>query len=172
MDTKGIVQIMLDELCERGLIKQQKRSAFSSTELLLYHYNDLKRSIDENKSEIAHLRENGWPKRSASVVGQDHIDGGESKDEFILLEERISHLEQSNVRTEAILQKLNRLIKDFALSRYPDLIQRLYFDGKTREECAEIYQCDVATISRNKSRIINNIKAVLFPNEIINELGC
>lgn len=170
-DTKEVVQIVLDELRDRGLIKDHQRSAFSSTELLLYNYNNLKRSIDENNREIADLKEFGKPKKSCSIVGGEHVMGGIQEDEPVLVEERISRLAQANARTEAIIQKVNRLIKEYELPRYPDLIKRIYFDGSTREECAEVYQCDVATVTRNKSRVVNNIKAVLFPNETINELG-
>lgn len=170
-DAKEIVQVVLDELRDRGLIKEHQRSAFSSTELLLYNYNNLKRSIEENNHEIDDLKKFGKPKKSCSVVGGDKIMGGIREDEPVLVEERISRLAQANARTEAVIQKVNRLIKEYELSRYPDLIKRLYFDQQTRESCAEVYQCDVATISRNKARIINNIKTVLFPNEAVSELG-
>lgn len=171
METEEIVKVVVDELRDRGLIKENQRSAYSSAELLLYNYPNLQKSIHENNLEIEELRKFGLPKKSSSCVSTEHIMGGVREDDPVILEERISRLTQSNARTQAVIQKVNRLIQEFDNPKYPDLIKNLYFDGKTREECAEIYSCDVATISRNKSKIINGIKTILFPNETVNELG-
>lgn len=171
-DTEEVVKIVLDELRDRGLIKENQRSAYSSTELLLYNRKNLENAIHENDTEIAELREYGLPKKSASIISMSAPSGGTKENDFVVIEDRISKLEQSTARTKAILRKIDRLIKQYDSPKYPDLLKRIYFDGKTREECAEIYSCDVATVSRNKSKIINNIKVVLFPNDVVGELGC
>lgn len=171
-DTKEVVQIVLDELQERGLIRERRRSAFSSTEALLYNYNHLKKSILENRREIEYLKANGLPKKSKSIVSLDTSKTELREEEFAVIADRISHIEQSITRTKAIIVKINRLLREFDSIKYPDLIKRIYFDGQTRDELAELYQCDVSTISRNRSKIINKLKVILFPSELINELGC
>ena len=42
---------------------------------------------------------------------------------------------------------------------------------RLKEEIAEYFECDERTIRRNKNKIINNIKTLLFPNDSIEELG-
>lgn len=171
-DTEEIVKVVLDELRDRGLIKENQRSAYSSTELLLYNRKNLENAIHENDMEISELREYGLPKKSASIVSMDAPSGGIKENEFVIIEDRVNRLQQSNARITALIHKMDRLLKQYGSAKYPDLIKRLYFDGMTREECAEVYNCDVATISRNKSKIINSLKVVLFPNEVAGELGC
>lgn len=172
MNNEEIVKIVLDELRDRGLIKERKKSAYASTEALLYNYGYLKKSIIENRHEIEDLKTNGLPKKSKSILALAGSGTAPREEECVLLEERISHIEQSIVRTEAIIAKINRLLREYESPKYPDLIKRIYFDGQTREELAEIYQCDVSTISRNRAKIINQLKIILFPGELINELGC
>lgn len=172
MNNEEIVKIVLDELRDRGLIKERRKSAYASTEALLYNYGYLKQSIIENRHEIEDLKANGLPKKSKSIVALDSISTAPREEECVLVEERISYIEQSIVRTEAIISKINRLLREYGSPKYPDLIKRIYFDGQTREELAEIYQCDVSTISRNRAKIINQLKIILFPSELINELGC
>lgn len=172
MTNEEIVKIVLDELKDRGLIKERRKSAYASTEALLYNYNYLKQSIHENRHEIEDLKANGLPKKSKSIVSLEGMSTAPREEEYVLVMDRISYIEQSIARTEAIIAKINRLLREFDSVKYPDLIKRIYFDGQTREELAEIYQCDVSTISRNRSKIINQIKIILFPSELINELGC
>lgn len=62
-DTEEVVKIVLDELRDRGLIKENQRSAYRSTELLLYNQKNLENAIHENDTEIAELREYGLPKK-------------------------------------------------------------------------------------------------------------
>ncbi len=172
MNNEEIVKIVLDELRDRGLIKERRKSAYASTEALLYNYNYLKQSIIENKHEIEYLKTNGLPKKSKSIVYMGAVNTAPKEEEYVVICERISHIEQAITRTEAILAKINRLLREYDSPKYPDLIKRIYFDGQTREELAEVYQCDVSTISRNRSKIINQLKIILFPSELINELGC
>jgi len=45
-----------------------------------------------------------------------------------------------------------------------------YFEDKTREEIAEELDCDVSTVSRNKSRLINKLLVRLFSDDALAEL--
>ena len=53
---------------------------------------------------------------------------------------------------------------------YYDVIVMYYFEKKTREEIAEQYDTTVTTISRNKTRLINKLKPILFSDDVIYEL--
>lgn len=173
MNEEDIVKIVLEELKERGLIRKSGHTAYSATESLLYNYNNLKQSIHQNELEIEDLRKYGLPKRSGSVLNLDKPQGGPTKmPELVVVDERVDILQQTNARTRALLTKIDRILNDCKIPRYPDLIKLLYFDEKSREEVAEFYQCDPTTVTRNKAKIVNSVKVQLFPNDTINDLGC
>ena len=73
MNTEEVVKVVIDELRDRGLIRENQRSAYSSAELLLYNYPNLQKSIHENDLEIEELRKFGLPKKSGSCVSTEHI---------------------------------------------------------------------------------------------------
>lgn len=71
-------------------------------------------------------------------------------------------------------QKLVKIIDD-ALSTIKDdsyygIIEMIYFEHRTREEIAEFYDVEVKTITRNKNRLINELKVVIFSDKTIEEL--
>lgn len=172
METDKIVKIIIDELQNRGLIKEKQHSAYSNTELLLYNYENLRQSITENELEIKELQEFGLPCKSGSVISTEKIDGGLKENNLTLIEDRVNALRQTNARTVAFLNKIDRLIKIYNNPKYPDLIRNLYIKNKTYEQCAEIYSCDTKTISRQKHKVVNQIKIMLFADELTNIVGC
>ena len=62
-----------------------------------------------------------------------------------------------------------QIIKD---DIYYDVIPMYYIEHKTREEIAEAFDTSVTTISRNKTRLIKKISAVLFSGDYIRQLYC
>lgn len=172
MSNEEIIRVVLDELKERGFLKEDRKSAYARTEALLYSYNRLKEAINSSKREIEELEKYGLPKKSKSVVSLAGGSSAPKEPEYVKIEERIDYLSQSIYRTNLIIEKVNLLLAEHENPRYPSLIKMIYFDGRTREDIADFYRCDVATVSRNKTKIINELKVVLFPNDTINELGC
>lgn len=53
---------------------------------------------------------------------------------------------------------------------YYDIIPMLYFEGQSREAIAEHFDTTVTTISRNKRRLINKLKYVIFADDSVFEL--
>ena len=53
---------------------------------------------------------------------------------------------------------------------YYEIIPMIYFDKMTREEVAEYFNTTVTTISRNKARLINKLKMLIFADDVIYEL--
>ena len=69
--------------------------------------------------------------------------------------------------TKKLLAKIEEAIKTIENDPYKEAIEMFYFDGVSREEVAEYYNTSVTTISRNKTRLINKIKIILFSDETI-----
>lgn len=69
--------------------------------------------------------------------------------------------------TKKLLAKIEEAMKTIENDPYKEAIEMFYFDGVSREEVAEYYNTSVTTISRNKTRLINKIKIILFSDETI-----
>jgi DNA-directed RNA polymerase specialized sigma subunit len=72
--------------------------------------------------------------------------------------------------TIKLVKKINAALFTIKDDIYYDIIPMYYFDGETREMIAEYYDTTVTTISRNKTRLINKIKPILFSDDVIYEL--
>lgn len=69
--------------------------------------------------------------------------------------------------TKKLLSKIEEAMKTIENDPYKEAIEMFYFEGVSREEVAEYYNTSVTTISRNKTRLINKIKIILFSDETI-----
>mgnify|MGYP004609683349 CR=1 FL=1 len=72
--------------------------------------------------------------------------------------------------TIKLVKKINDALFIIKDDIYYDIIPMYYFNGETREMIAEYYDTTVTTISRNKTRLINKIKPILFSDDVIYEL--
>lgn len=93
-------------------------------------------------------------------------------------------------KTECILRDYNKLtdahsedgtaksfveIIDKALSEikdddYYEIIPMIYFEGRSREDVAEYFNVTITTVSRNKTRLINQLKTYIFADDVVREL--
>ena len=72
--------------------------------------------------------------------------------------------------TAKLVAKVDEAMKSIENDPYYDVIRLFYFEGQTRESIALDYGCTETTISRNKTRLLNKLKAILFSDEVIFEL--
>ena len=61
-------------------------------------------------------------------------------------------------------------LEDIKDDLYYDIIIMSYFEGRSREYMAEYFDTTVTTVSRNKNRLINKLKARLFSDDVIMEV--
>jgi len=165
-----VVQELLIELKKKGFTKHNKQTAFQKTEQLLYNYMNFKQVIIDKQKLIDFIKENGIQKRSKSIVnftGNYQLD---TRNDFEKAEEQIEALENSILITKKYIAVIDDALSKISNDKYYDLIRLRYFEGKTREEIAEYFDVDVATISRNKNRLINTLKIYLFSDEAIKEI--
>lgn len=71
---------------------------------------------------------------------------------------------------KTVVNKINDALYSIKDDPYYDIIPLIYFDEQTREYIAEHFNTTVTTISRNKTRLINKLKAMLFSDDLIYEL--
>lgn len=72
--------------------------------------------------------------------------------------------------TVKLVKEIGAALEEITDDLYYDIIPMYYFEGKTREDVAEYFDTTVTTISRNKSRLINKLKVMLFSDDFIYEL--
>ncbi len=69
--------------------------------------------------------------------------------------------------TLKLLSKVDEAMQIIKDDPYREAIEMFYFEGISREEVAEYFNTSVTTISRNKTRLINKLKVILFSDETI-----
>lgn len=75
-------------------------------------------------------------------------------------------------KTQKLIKIIDRALSTIKDDHYYKIIELFYFENKTRAEIAEIFNVDDKTISRNKKRLIKEIKYIVFSDETIEELFC
>lgn len=157
-------------LRKSGFEIKEKKSTFQRTEQLLYLMPKLKEAISHNKQRISDLKKYGLEKKGSAV----HVIPTTTpikKDEEELIDLEISKLNQRNYIINSEIKWINSILNTMIKDKFYKIIELKYFNNKTYEELAEDLECDVSTISRNRTRIINELKVLFFPNDSIDELG-
>ena len=72
--------------------------------------------------------------------------------------------------TIKLVAKIEDALKEIENDIYYDVIPMFYFHNETREYIAERFGCTETTISRNKTRLLNQLKLKLFSDDVIFEL--
>jgi hypothetical protein len=143
-------------------------SYFRKVELLLYNYSSLIEAVKQKDEDIAYIERNGLPQKSGSIVVYQTSGGnisGQDRYMQIIEKYRIEKLE-----TEREIQRIENALDKIKDDGYFKIIHYKYLiDGKERltdEEIAERLEKDQSTISRNRKRLVNCIKVILFPESI------
>ena len=74
------------------------------------------------------------------------------------------------IKTQKLINIINKALNDIEDDYYFDIIELIYFKNKTREEVTEEFGVEVKTITRNKIRLVNKLKVILFSDDTIIEL--
>lgn len=66
-----------------------------------------------------------------------------------------------------LVEKVEDALTSLKDDKYFKIIPFFYFQKRTRENIAEIFDTSTTTISRNKNRLVNKISIVLFADEFV-----
>lgn len=72
--------------------------------------------------------------------------------------------------TKKMITKLNEALKEIKDDQYYEIITMTYFENQTREYIAEYFDTTTTTVTRNKNRLINKLKIMIFSDEAIREM--
>ena len=137
-----------------------QRDYFKETERVLYSLPALKLKVAQDEEDIRNgmmrAKERSKDIIRASSGGYRPADY-ETKNEMYV-QERIESME----RTKREIQRIERALETIQDDEYYEIIPMKYFDNCTIEEIAERFGKDESTVRRNKNRLINKLKVVLF----------
>lgn len=158
----------ITSLKKAGLMKDGSRSVFQKTESLLYNYPKFKKIIEERR-EI--LKDDDFNHgKSKSVVAFSKTASHTNKTEEEQYRERFEAYEASVAKTESYVRIIGEALKKIENDPYYQVLPLKYWEWKTHQEIADLFSKDVSTITRNKTRLINELKINLFSDEAIEEL--
>lgn len=75
-----------------------------------------------------------------------------------------------NEKAKKTVCEIDRALGLIQQDPYYNIILMAYFSDMTREQIADQFNTSVTTISRNKARLVNRLKAALFSEEFITEI--
>ena len=84
--------------------------------------------------------------------------------------EAVAADKEGTIKTQKLIRVIQTAMRSIEDDPYYEIITMFYFENETRENIAEYFDCDVKTITRNKRRLINKIKLIIFSDESIKEL--
>lgn len=169
---KAVVQAISHNCNGKVVQPKQEKSAYQKTEQLLYNYNGFKKIIAERKLEIEEVRKYGVPQTCGA--GGERVQNGNLPHGIVLPEEsvesavqRIERSVDGTVQAIALIDKCMAALKS---DPYYRVLELRYFEGRTQEDIATLFNCSQVTISNNKSRLVRELSMRLFPNQSIQEM--
>lgn len=147
-----------------------EKTAYQRTEQLLFNYMGFKRIVKEKELEIEELRKYGVPKNCAVT---EFVQKGGMPQGIVLEEETVEAAVRTvqrsvemTVQTIALIDKCMAALKT---DPYYSILEMRYFEGRTQEDIAATFNCNQATIARNKSRLVKELSMRLFPDQVASE---
>ena len=175
-----IIKIAAEEAAEKAakrtviefkksmLVKEQAKTPYQKVEYLLYNYNNFKRGIQNKQERIDDINKHGLGQKSKSITS--YGGAGTAKDQEEVVKEQVRSIQRSINSTERCIQNIDDALKRIDDDEYAGIIKMRYIEGKSQEEIADYYEVNPSTVSRNKSRLINELKIILFVDEVLRDI--
>lgn len=156
---KKTVEGTVRELERAKLIKSDTITYFQKTEKLLYNYKNLIEAVKQKEEDIELLKKGSIQRKSKSIVMYSSNRGTSGVEQHV---EIIEGYKASKERTERLLHKIERALKEIEDDPYYWIIQAKYFNRMSNADMEEKFKVTDRTIRRNKNRLINNLQVILF----------
>jgi hypothetical protein len=169
-----VINIMLDELVKRKLIKKNN-SIFDDTKQLLKNYNKLKHSKNGILKQIKNLN-NCKDKidlraeiKSSSLIAETK--GTSILSNLDTINQRIIDLEQDIIKIDCFLDFVDNALNELKNNDGYDLIKRVYFNNEDPKDLAIEKNCDETTIYRKINKSLDELKVLIFPSKFVDEIN-
>lgn len=141
-------------------------SYFRKVELLLMNYKNLLAAVKQKEEDIDYIECNGLPSKSGSIVVYQTCGGNISGQERYM--QLIEKYKLEKMETEREIKRIENALEKIKDDKYFPIIKYKYINKTklTDESIAIKLNKDQSTITRNRKRLINTVKTILFPESI------
>lgn len=161
-----VVKILKED---RDFKIQKNLTPFQKIEKLLYNLKYLKGAIDVKRKRLSGLQ-NDPVLLSKKEIGINVQENKKYLSEVEKLENLIENLENEIGRLENVVEMTERALKEIEDDKYYKIIELKYFEEMTLEYAAGKFNVDITTIKRNKNRLINRLRALIFSDNVIQDI--
>ena len=140
--------------------QEEGKDYFKETEKLLYNYPILKLKVEEDEKFLYNPDASVEPeqRKSKDIIRFSGTGGGHGLD----IDRYTIGVKSSMMRTRQEVNRIDRALDTIKSDKYYRIIELKYFKEMTMEAIADEFECEDKTIRRNKNRLINKLKIMLF----------
>lgn len=163
--TKKEVKQIVKEVLAEDKKNNKEFDSYSKVELMLKHYNNFKKRIENLKNELNSV----VIKKQVSydIVLAHKYDNLSDLEKVELKKEEIK---QNILKYESVIELIEIGLKGIKEDKYYELIPLKYFKCYSVEEVTEKLEIDRSTYFRNRSRLITELSELIFPDEILKKI--
>jgi len=147
--------------------EHSERNFYRETEILLYNYPVLKLKVAQDEEFLYDPNAHTAPANNRSkdiVIYSSRSTGSHGLD----IDQYTQSVKSSMMRTRQEVLRIDRAMEAITDDKYYEIIPLKYWDGLTIEEISEKIVCDEKTVRRNRSRLVNKLKIMLFGADALN----
>ncbi|WP_242833514.1 sigma-70 family RNA polymerase sigma factor [Desulfosporosinus youngiae] len=145
-----------------------ERNFFQETETLLYNYQALKLKVAQDEEFLFDPEAYTTPtnNRSKDIIRFSTSNTGSHG---LDIDRYTQGIKSSMMRTRQEVMRIDRALEVIKDDKYYEIVPMKYWDGMTIESIASDLECDEKTVRRNKNRLVNKLKIMLFGADALNE---
>ena len=120
------------------------------------------------KQTVAELKRNG-------LIRENKLDSFRKTEKALDIYHKLKHISETYKFddmqvTVDFIRMIDDALESISDDPYYEIIPMKYFDGKTHEQIAEYFDVQPSAISKQRKRLINKLRPLIFPNDFISEL--
>ena len=120
------------------------------------------------KHTVAELKRNG-------LIRENKLNSFQKTEKALDIYHKLKHISETYKFddmqvTVDFIRMIDDALESISDDPYFKIIELKYFNGWTHEQIAEYFDVQPAAISKQRKRLINKLRPLIFPNEYISEL--
>lgn len=113
--------------------------------------------------------------KRAGMIRENRLNSYQKTEKILFLYPKlksvISDYEIDNIKiTREFVRLIGEALRGIGDDPYFEIIPLKYFEGKTHEQIAEYFDVQPAAISKQRKRLVNRLRGILFSDDFISEL--
>ena len=143
------------------MAKPKENDCFRMTEKILYSLDKLKVKVETDKEDI---RDMIIEKQNRSALHVLRKPQGPDLDDDIRHRQKVRNRERAMLRTQKLIQRTERCLKQLEQDEWYNVIELIYLQqpGMTIEQVACEIHTSIATVYRQKKRLINELSILFY----------